>query len=79
MAAEDRGVVNLEAANVAQDKWPWDIYRSIPYPGFDRTEFDQDLHEDRYPHMDPLELARETQVQLKAAYISSLRPHTSVA
>jgi len=66
MAAEDRGVVNLEAANVAQDKWPWDIYRGLPYPGFDRTEFDQDLHEDRYPHMDPLELARETQVWLSA-------------
>ena len=60
MAAEDRGVVNMEKAKVSHDKWPWDIYRSLPYPGFDRTEFDRDAHEDRYPHMDPLEQARET-------------------
>lgn len=60
MAAEDRGTVNMEAANVEHDKWPWDIYRGLPYPGFDRTQFNRDTHEDRYPHMDPLEQARET-------------------
>jgi len=60
MADEDRGAANLEKASVAHDKWPWDIYRSLPYPGFDRTQMDQDAHADRYPHMDPLEQARET-------------------
>ena len=60
MAAEDRGVVNMEKAGVAHDTWPTDIYRGLPYPGFDRTQFNRDTHEDRYPHMDPLEQARET-------------------
>lgn len=60
MAAEDRGAANLESANVAHDQWPTDIYRGLPYPGFDRTQFNRDTHEDRYPHMDPLEQARET-------------------
>lgn len=66
MAAEDRGVVNMEKAKVDHDKWPWDIYRGIPYPGFDRTQFDRDTHTDRYPHMDPLEQARETQESKQA-------------
>jgi len=66
MAAEDRGEVNMDKAAVAHDKWPWDIYRGIPYPGFDRTQFDRDTHSDRYPHMDPLEQARETQESKQA-------------
>ena len=36
------------------------MYRSLPWPGFDRTQYDRDAHEDRYPLMDPLEQAQET-------------------
>jgi hypothetical protein len=61
MAAADRGAVNLDAAGVAHDRLPWDMYRSLPWPGFDRTQYDRDAHEDRYPLMDPLEQAQETQ------------------
>eukprot|EP00293_Proteomonas_sulcata_P016209 CAMPEP_0184307958 /NCGR_PEP_ID=MMETSP1049-20130417/16531_1 /TAXON_ID=77928 /ORGANISM="Proteomonas sulcata, Strain CCMP704" /LENGTH=246 /DNA_ID=CAMNT_0026620557 /DNA_START=84 /DNA_END=824 /DNA_ORIENTATION=+ len=56
---EDRGAKTLEDHNVEHDRWPWNIYRAVPYPGWDETQFDQEAHEDKMPHSDPLDQAKE--------------------
>ena len=66
MASADRGVDKLGEAGVDHDKLPWDLYRSLPWPGFDRTQYDRDAHADRYPHMDPLDAAQEAADSKKA-------------
>ena len=49
----DKGVENLDKAGVVHDHWPFDVYKSVPNPAWDKTEFDQEKHEYKMPHADP--------------------------
>jgi len=49
----DKGVENLDKAGVVHDDWPFDLYKSVPNPAWDKTEFDHEKHDYKMPHADP--------------------------